>query len=51
MGKLIKNVLLALLVGFLVYYLVTKPEAAAEMVKGVFAFFAAIPKFFAQLAK
>lgn len=51
MGRFIKNALLALLVGFLIYFLVTRPEDAANIVKGIFAAFEAIPRFFAQLAR
>lgn len=50
MGKLLKNVLLALLVAFLVFYLVTRPEAAAGIVKSVFAAFDSIGRFFTSLA-
>lgn len=50
MGKFVKNVLLALLVAFLIFYLYTRPEAAADFVKGVFGIFDAVGRFFTRLA-
>jgi hypothetical protein len=51
MSKLVKNALWALLVAFLVFYLVTRPEAAANAVKSVFTLFDSIGVFFTALAK
>jgi len=51
MGKLVKNALWALLVAFIIFYLVTRPEAAADIVKSVFGAFDSIGRFFTQLAK
>lgn len=50
MGKLLKNVLLALLIAFLLFYLVTRPEAAAGIVKSVFGAFDSVGRFFTSLA-
>ncbi|HOA88702.1 hypothetical protein [Propioniciclava tarda] len=50
MGKLIKNAIWALIVAFLIFYLVTRPEAAAGIVKTVFTAFDSIGRFFTQLA-
>ena len=49
MVKWMKTVLLALLVLFALYYLYTRPEAAADFVKGVFGIFDAIGRFFDSL--
>jgi hypothetical protein len=51
MGKLVKNALWALLIAFVIFYLVTRPEAAADIVRSVFAAFDSIGRFFTQLAK
>ncbi len=50
MSKLAKNALWALLVAFVVFYLVTRPEAAAAAVKSVFTVFDSIGVFFTKLA-
>lgn len=50
MGKLVKNTLWALLVAFLIFYLITRPEAAAGIVKNVFTVFDSIGRFFTRLA-
>lgn len=50
MGKWIKSVLVFLLVAFAVYYLYTRPEAAAGFVKTVFGIFDSLGRFFSSLA-
>lgn len=49
MGKILKNILLAMIVAFLVFYLVTRPEDAAAFVKSVFSAFDSIGRFFTTL--
>lgn len=51
MGKWIKTILLVLVVAFALFYLFTRPEAAAEAVKTFFNAFDAVGRFFTQLAK
>lgn len=51
MGKWIRTILLALLVMFAIFYLYTRPEAAAEFVKVVFGIFDSIGRFFDSLAR
>lgn len=51
MSKLVKNTLWALLIAFLIFYLVTRPEAAADIIRNIFTVFDAIGRFFTQLAK
>ncbi len=51
MGKWIKTILLVLVVGFALFYLFTRPEAAAEAVKNFFGAFEAVGRFFTQLAR
>ena len=54
MGPWAKRVLLALVVGFFIFYLITNPEGAASAVRTVFAAlgvaFRAIVQFFSSLA-
>ncbi len=50
MSKLLKNVIAALIVAFLIFYLYTRPEAAADVVKTVFGIFDSIGRFFSRLA-
>lgn len=40
----------ALLIAFAIYYLYTRPEAAAEFVKSVFGIFDSLERFFATLS-
>jgi hypothetical protein len=51
---MIKRVLLALIVGFFIFYLIFHPESAASVVKTVFgaiaAAFHAVVRFFSSLA-
>ena len=51
MNKWIKTILLVLVIGFALFYLYTKPEAAAHAVKNFFGIFDAIGRFFAALAR
>ncbi|MBB1500746.1 hypothetical protein H5397_04745 [Propioniciclava sp. MC1683] len=51
MGKWIRTILLALLVMFAIFYLYTRPEAAAEFVKFIFGIFDSIGRFFDSLAR
>jgi hypothetical protein len=51
MGKLVKTAALVLVVAFAVYYLYTRPEAAAAIVKGVFGIVDSVARFFGTLAK
>ncbi len=51
MGKLLKNALWALVIAFVIFYLITRPEAAADIVRGVFDVFDSIGRFFSRLAK
>jgi len=51
MSKLVKKTLWALLIAFLVFYLVTRPESAADFVRGVFGIIDPIGRFFARLAR
>ncbi len=51
MNKWIKSIVLFLLVSFAIYYLYTRPEAAAEFVKTVFGLFDSLGRFFASLAR
>jgi len=51
MTKLVKNALWALIIAFVIFYLVTRPEAAADIVKSVFTLFDSIGRFFSELAK
>ncbi|MFT3970348.1 MAG: hypothetical protein QM695_08710 [Micropruina sp.] len=50
MSKWIKTILLFLVIGFGLFYLYTRPEAAASAVKGVFGMFDALGRFFTELA-
>ena len=45
----VKKILLVLLVTFALFYLFTRPEAAAEAVRTFFAAFEAIGTFFSEL--
>ncbi|MDN5572181.1 MAG: hypothetical protein L0G22_13170 [Propionibacteriaceae bacterium] len=51
MSKLIRNIVTALLVMFLIFYLYTRPEAAADFVKTVFGVFDSIGRFFSELVR
>ncbi len=51
MTKWIKTVVLALLLAFGVFYLYTRPEAAADFVKMVFGIFDAVGRFFESLVR
>lgn len=51
MGKWARSILLALLVMFMIFYLYTRPEAAADFVKFVFGIFDSIGRFFERLAQ
>lgn len=46
----IKKILLVLLVAFILFYLFTRPEAAAEAVRTFFGAFEALGRFFSELA-
>ena len=46
----IKNILVVLVAAFVVFYLFTRPEAAAEAVKTFFGAFEALGTFFTSLA-
>ncbi len=46
----VKKVLVVLGIAFVVFYLFTRPEAAAEAVKTFFGGFEAIARFFTELA-
>lgn len=50
MNKWVKRTLWTLLAAFLLFYLFTRPEAAAEAVKTVVGWFQAIIRFFETLA-
>lgn len=50
MGKWIKKILLVLVVGFVLFYLFTRPEAAAEAVRTFLGAFESIGTFFTTLA-
>lgn len=47
----LKKVMIVLAVAFVVYYLFTRPEAAAEAVRTFFGAFESIITFFATLAR
>ena len=49
-GGWIKKILVVLIAAFVVFYLFTRPEAAAEAVKTFFGAFEAIGRFFTSLA-
>jgi hypothetical protein len=51
MSKWIKTILLVLAVGFCLFYLFTRPEAAASAVKSFFGAFDAIGRFFVALSR
>ncbi|MGE5299235.1 MAG: hypothetical protein ACM3KF_04310 [Acidobacteriota bacterium] len=51
MSKWIKTILIVLIVGFALFYLFTRPEAAAAAVKSLFGIFDAIGRFFAALVR
>ncbi len=51
MNKWIKTILIVLVVGFCLFYLFTRPEAAAEAVKSFFGLFDSLGRFFTELAK
>lgn len=49
MGGLIKKLLIALVAAFVLFYLFTRPESAAEAVKTFFGAFQSIGTFFTSL--
>ncbi|MBK9157858.1 MAG: hypothetical protein WAV45_06110 [Propionibacteriaceae bacterium] len=51
MGKFIKTLALALVVGFAIFYLYTRPEAAAGVVKAAFGIVDSVGRFFGSLAQ
>ncbi|MFT4294898.1 MAG: hypothetical protein QM582_05740 [Micropruina sp.] len=51
MSKWIKTIVVVLIVGFALFYLFTRPEAAAAAVKTFFGAFDAIGRFFIALSK
>lgn len=51
MGRIIKNAFWALVIAFVIFYLYTRPESAAALVKTVFGVFDSIGRFFTELAK
>ena len=50
MGGWIKKILVVLVVAFVLFYLFTKPEAAAEAVRTFFSAFESLGRFFTTLA-
>ena len=46
----VKKILLVLLVAFVLFYLFTRPEAAAEAVRTFFGAFESLGRFFSSLA-
>lgn len=50
MDKWFKKFLTTLLIAFLLFYLITRPEQSAEIVKGIGGVFVAIYRFFVSLA-
>ena len=51
MGKWIKTALVVLVIGFCLFYLFNRPEAAAQAVKSFFGAFDAIGRCFIALSK
>lgn len=51
MSKWIKTILTVLVVGFCLYYLFSRPEAAASAVKTFFGAFDSIGRFFVELSR
>lgn len=51
MSKWIKTILSALLVMFIIYYIYTRPESAAQFVRTVFGIFDSIGRFFEGLVR
>ncbi len=51
MGKVLKTALIVLVLAFAIYYLYTRPEAAADAVKAVLGMFDSLGRFFASLAR
>lgn len=51
MARWIKSILYTLLVMFIIYYIYTRPEAAADFVRGVFGIFDSIGRFFEGLVR
>ena len=51
MSKITKTIVSALIVMFLIFYLYTRPEAAAEFVKAIFGIFDSIGRFFDSLVR
>ena len=49
-GNWIKKILLVLVAAFVLFYLFTRPEAAAEAVRSFFGAFESIGRFFTTLA-
>lgn len=50
MGNWIKKIIWAMIIGFALFYLVTRPEDAAHAVRGFFGAFGALFRFFGTLA-
>lgn len=48
--SLLKKIIWILVIGFCLFYLITKPEDAAGAVKGFFGAFESIFRFFTELA-
>lgn len=51
MDKWVRRILVVLVVGFLLFFLFTRPESAADIVKGVVGAFDSVFRFFAQLVR
>lgn len=51
MGKLVKKAIAVLIIAFVVFYLYTKPEAAADFLKFVFGIFDSVGRFFTRLVR
>ncbi len=51
MGKQVKTIIWVLVIGFLLFYLVTNPEGAANAVRTVGSWIQSIFTFFASLAR
>ena len=49
MGKWTRSIVWALVIMFVIYYLYTRPEAAADFVKTIFGIFDSIGRFFSSL--
>ena len=51
MGKWIRTIVLFLLVAFAIFYLYTRPEAAADFIRGLVQIFDSLGRFFDSLAR